>query len=128
MTEPQLHYAPVRVHVESSDVPPAAAAPPEQLIITTRTLVLTSARPIDEIALDPGRVYAIVQVFGNTAVLCTSLTQAQDPANAITGLPNPSGALLTAGQIIPVKAINHLWFTAAAFPTQISLIIAHRGP
>ena len=127
MSEHPGDYAPVRVHVASSDVLPAEHRTPE-LVITTRTLVLTSTRPIDEIALDPGRVYAIVQVFGNTAVLCTSLTQAQDPANAVTGLPNPNGSLLTVGQVIPLKAVNHFWFTAAAFPTQISLIIAHKAP
>ena len=128
MTEPTpADYAPVRVHVESSDVQLAGHAPPK-LVITTRTLVLTAARPIDELAFDPGREYAIIQVFGNTAVLCTSLTQAQDPANAVAGLPNASGALLTVGQVIPLKAINHVWFTAAAFPTQISVIVAHKAP
>lgn len=129
MSEPMSarDYPAVRVHVESSDVPHPAPHWP-RLRITVRTIVLTAAQPYNDLALeDPAREYILLQVFGNNAVLCTSYSQAQDPANQAAGLPNPNGCLLSTGLVIPIRATNRLWVAAAAFPTQISVIIAHKG-
>ena len=127
MTE-QPGYEPVRVHITGSDVDTTAPRRTHGLIIVTRTIVLTAANPVQDLAsYDPAREYLLLQVFGNNAVLCSNNSQATDAANQASGLPNPNGTLLTTGQVIPVKAINRLWVAAAAYPTQVSVIIAHRA-
>lgn len=130
MTADVLDPPAFNVHVTGSDVPLGGGPPPRQpeFHVTTRTIVLTAAHPVLDLApADPSRDYMLLQVFGNPAVLCNDLSQAQDPANQVAGLPNPNGSLLGTGLVIPVRATNRLWVAAAVFPTQISVITAHKG-
>src|ERR1700734_3423469 len=70
-----------------------------QLKVITKNL--TAATPIIDLApYDETRLYVLVQAGGNNIVICTDLSQAQDPVNQVAGVPNPNGMLLTAGNTV----------------------------
>jgi hypothetical protein len=120
---------PISVHVASS-APSALGAPARRKLRNAVTLSysLTSAHPIHHmLPYDTNRLYALVQVGGNNVVLCTDLSQAQDPANQAAGVPYPNGFLLTAGNTMPVKieGCQNMWVVANTFPSQVTWIAIH---
>jgi hypothetical protein len=125
MTSDTETMTPVPVHVASSAVPMGAHHPP-RLRISTFTRTLAAAGNLDLVPDNPAREYLLLQVIGTqTVVLCSALSQAQDPANTTVGLPNPNGSVLATGIVIPVKANNRLWIAAPA-AAQVSVIEALR--
>src|SRR5271166_9052 len=102
MTEtPQEHV--VRTYETNPDALIGASNAKVRYDVTFRTIVLTapvgtenavgtSIRPI--CVPDLSRERILVQCFTNDIVLCESQSRAQDPANAVVGLPNPEGFLV----------------------------------
>lgn len=122
------HQMPVMsVHIASSDVPQAAPAARQPPPASFYTLVLTAAYPVRlMLPLAPSREWAIVQALDNDVVLCDTEGQAQDPANADTGLAAPQGAVVPVGVVIPLRNRNAVYVTAATFPSRVSIIAAYR--
>lgn len=97
MSHTDTPIQPIPVHVANAgDIWSAAAEPRRRRIRSTfRTFVLTATNPIIPIlAEDLSRRAADLQAIGNSIVICESQSQAQDPSNAVAGLPNPQGLLL----------------------------------
>lgn len=101
--------------------------------INTYTVVLTSAEPVKElIPLDPLRAMAIIISLDHDIVLCHSMQQAQDPANADTSLVNPNGAVISVAGgypfYIPLETIQRMYVAGNTFPTRVSVILKRRTP
>lgn len=126
MTSPNEHE-PITVHVKSSDVP---FTPPKARGLLTdlpRTIVLTSAEPSRQLLpAEPGRVYAILQVLDNDAVLCRSKGEAQAGANQTSTLAEATGAVIPTGVVVPLRGEAELWITTGTYPTRISVIACYR--
>ena len=125
MTEQTTEYPPVRVHVVT-DTTKGPAPHAGRGIATGKTVVLTAVNPYDQILpQDKARLYALIQVFDNQAVLCYSEAQADNAANAANNLPTPDGTLVPTGIVLPVKCSNAIWVTSAAFPTRVSVLAVY---
>lgn len=119
---------PLPVHVCA----PVVTVPTVSQHVTTRTVLLTTANAVQQILpQDPLRVMAwLLPKIDNNVVLCHSLTQAQDPANADPALAAPNGALVSAAltAAIPVPGTQAMWMAGNTFPTRVGLIIERRTP
>ena len=121
MSEHTTDYAPVRTHVVKDDTKAKGRG-----VAVGKTVVLTATNSYDQILpQDKGRLYALIQVFDNQAVLCYSEAQADNAANAVSTLPNPDGTLCPTGVVIPVRCSNAVWVTAAAYPTRVSVLAVY---
>jgi hypothetical protein len=121
---------PVPVHVVSANegVIPGAAPRRRLRRAVTRTRNMTAAEPVIHFAhQDNNRLHLLVQAGGNNVVLCTDISQAQDPANQVAGVPNPNGYLLTAGNTMPTKieGCQNMWAVGNTFPSQLTWIEIH---
>ena len=128
----QLH--PVTVHVDNiHELAAGAASPVRHKVRQGKAITknLTAGTPIIDVApYDETRVYILMDVGGNNIVLCTDLSQAQDPANVIATIPNPNGFVLTAGNTVPYKieGCGRMWAVANAFPSQLTMWFVHESP
>lgn len=133
MTQPYDHPAgdlvPVPVHVTGvADGVTLGQAPAPRRGRTgcrTYTVVLTAAQPVAEIlALDPARVYALVQAGGNDTVISNSFAEISAAANQAAGLPAPVGMVLPFGNTTPVKipGPDRWWAAAAAYPALVTVL------
>jgi hypothetical protein len=98
--------------------------------ITFRTRNLTATSPIAHLcAYDETRLYILIQAGGNNVVLCTDISEAQDPANQVAGIPNPNGFVLTAGNTnpIPVPGCQPIWAVGNTYPSQVTWITVHES-
>jgi hypothetical protein len=93
----------------------------------TRTLL--NATPVDLVGFDESRLYILIQAGGANVVVCTDLSQAQDPANAVPGVPNPNGLLLTAGNTMPypIEGSQRMWVVGNTFPSQVTCTVMHEA-
>ena len=119
---------PVDVHLASADpgVLQPAAAPRPRIGCRTYTVVLTSTSPVDTILdQDDKRSYALVQAGGNDAVISNNKTEAFAKENLVAGLPTPIGMVLPFGNTAPTKIPggDRWWAAAAAYPTQITVLV-----
>jgi hypothetical protein len=133
MSHGSAQIAPVPVHVTNAEALGGAGSPfrhkVRQLKLITKNLTATT--PIIDVApYDETRLYILMQCGGNNIVLCTDLSQAQDPANVVATIPNPNGLVLTAGNTIPYKieGCQRMWAVANAFPSQLTLAFLHESP
>lgn len=123
MTTPDTAIRPVQVHITADDTKDHA---PGRGIAIGKTVVLTATNPSDQLLpQDKGRLYALVQVFDNQAVLCYSEAQVGNSANTTTGLANPDGTLCPTGVVIPIRCSNAIWVTSAAYPTRVSVLAVY---
>jgi hypothetical protein len=92
-----------------------------------RTVVLTADNPYVQLfGIDENRLCAYVQAGGNDAVLCSSKSQAQKPANISDAtLAAPDGTLLPYGNAAPypLETTEEVWVAAAAYPTQVTVTV-----
>lgn len=98
---------------------------------TVMTKNLTAATPIvDLVPYDETRLHILVQAGGNNIVICTDISQAQDPANQAAGVPNPNGLLLTAGNTAPflIEGAQRMWAVGNTFPSQVTWVNVHEAP
>lgn len=122
----ETDYAPIKVHVASSDVGPGEQSGKKAVFCRAYTVVLTSAITTEAILeLDPKRLYALVAAGGNDVIINTSKGEAQNVANTTTGLPNPIGFYLSAGFTVPTKLPGgQKWYaSAAAYPAQVTVLV-----
>lgn len=120
----------VRVHVVGMNEGLVTAPPRRRRLrnAVVQTYNLTALHPIHHfLPYDTNRLYALVQAGGSNVVVCTDLSQAQDPANQVAGVPNPNGYLLTAGNTVPVKieGCQNMWVVANTYPSQLTWIAIH---
>jgi hypothetical protein len=128
-TDPQV--PPVSVHVASSDVPMGGTPRRKVRQVKVITKNLTATTPVvDLVGYDETRLYIQVQAGGSNIVICTDLSQAQDPANQVPGVPNPNGLLLSAGNTVPWKleGCGRMWAVGNTFPSQVTYSIVHESP
>ena len=127
---------PVDVHVVSANEGVMIPAPGRRLrnaVTLTRNMTAAGTNPgpvIDLVPYDTNRLYILVQATGsNNIVICTDLSQAQDPANQVPGIPNPNGYLLAAGSTMPmpvrIEGCQRLWAVGNTFPSQVTWISIH---
>jgi hypothetical protein len=123
--------APVPVHVTSTDVTLSSPAPSPRRTprrLTGYTRVCTSATPVqDLVPLDENRLYIEVQAVDQDVVICTDISQSQDPVNVTTGLANPNGILLPKANTVPtrIEGAGRMWVTAAVYPARVSVYLVH---
>ena len=125
----QVVPVPVTIHNPDSLRPPATRRRVRHAKMVTRNL--TAAQPVIDLAgYDETRVYILAQAGGNNIVVCTDISQAQDPANQVAGVPNPNGLLLTAGNTIPFKieGAQRMWAVGNTYPAQITFVVVHENP
>jgi hypothetical protein len=81
--------------------------------VSCYTIVLTDEDPVAQVlALDLLRFSARIAALDTAVVLCHSLQQAKDPANLITALGSPNGAVLpvlSAAGYVEVTSCAPLW-------------------
>jgi hypothetical protein len=131
MTTPDAAPRPIPVHIASANegllLPPAPRRRPlRNAVVMTRNM--TAITPIvDLVPYDTNRLYILAQCGGNNIVVCTDISQAQDPANQVAGVPNPNGYLLTAGNTTPIKfeGCQRMWAVGNTFPSQITWVAIH---
>lgn len=125
--EPVQPIEPVPVHV----CEPVVTVPTVAQHVTFRTVTLTAANPVQQILnLDPLRIRAwLLPKIDNNVVLCHSISQAQDPANADPMLTAPNGAYVSAALTapVPIPGTAPVWCVGNTFPTRVGLIIERRG-
>jgi hypothetical protein len=119
----------LKVHIVGDDTPAKAPhhnAPHrrERLAIATRTVVLTSASPVQSLVNhEPNRCELHLVVTDNPVVVCDSYGQANDAANQAANLPNPNGAYLPVATVPYVlKTTDPLWITGAVYPTRVTVL------
>lgn len=123
----------IKVHVESAAPGVLSpAAQPARPVIGCRayTVVLTSSNPVQTILdFDDKRVYALVQAGGNDAVVNTNYGEIGNAANQASGLPNPVGMILPAGNTVPTKIPGgqRWWAAAAEYPAQVTVLVVQEG-
>lgn len=129
MTTPEIQ--PVLVMVANAAELTAAGHGRGKVRHTTAiTKNLTAASPIiDLVGYDETRCYIRIQSGGNNVVVCTDISQAQDPANQIAGVPNPNGLLLTAGNTAPfdIEGAQRMWAVGNTYPAQVTYVVVHEG-
>lgn len=123
------------VHIVGDDTPakhphPAAPHRRERLAISTHTIVLTAANPVQALANhEPNRKELRIQSADNPVVLCDNQGQALDPANQVSGLPNPNGALLPVTQTPwEIQTTDALYVAAATYPSRVVVINISYAP
>jgi hypothetical protein len=124
---------PVPVHVTNTEALAGAASPGRHKVRQVKLLTknITAAQPIiDLVPYDETRLYIQVQAGGNNVVICTDLSQAQDPDNQVAGVPNPVGLLLTAGNTVPwkIEGCQRMWVVGNTFPSQVTYTSVHESP
>lgn len=141
MSEQHPAIEPVHVYLTNPEALIGESGKKRHYDVTFRTIVLnaptgaspavgTSIRPL--CAADLSREYIIVAAVTNDVVLCETQSRAQDPANAVAGLPNPEGYLLKASTTTlafpPVQIPNtdQIWVTAASFPAIVTAILVNK--
>ena len=136
MTYPAPHVnqagepiAPIPVHVSNAAELAGAGHrdhPRKLMQAVTLTRNIAAGQIVDFLPYDTTRLHVRVQAGGSNVVLCTDLSQAQDPANVAVGIPNPNGLLLTAGNTTPFKVdgVQRMWAVAPA-AAQITWISLH---
>jgi hypothetical protein len=117
--------APVFVHVVKDDTKITSDKRPIETRVAHRTMVLTANNTYLQVAgYDPARIRIYVNVLDNPIVVCSSISQASDLNNAVTGLAAPNGRILPNGTgefIIPGP--DEVWIAAAAYPARVSFTI-----
>ncbi len=133
MSHTSAQIEPVPVRLTNAELRAGAASPirhkVRQLKVITKNL--TATVPIIDVApYDETRLYVLVQAGGNNIVLCTDISQAQDPVNQVAGVPNPNGLLITAGNTIPWKleGCQRMWAVGNTFPSQLTMAFLHESP
>jgi hypothetical protein len=104
--------------------------PRRHRVATFRTRNLTAANPIVHLCpYDETRLYIQIQAGGSNVVLCTDISQAQDPCNQVAGVPNPDGLLLTAGNTMPfrLEGSQHIYAVGNTFPSQLTWVTVHES-
>lgn len=139
--DPPPDFTPVLVEIANPEALIPASLKKDHYDVTFRTIVLTapvgtepavgtSIRPL--CAADLSREFIIVAAMTNDVVLCETQSKAQDPANAVAGLPNPEGSLLKASTTtlafppLKIPCTDQVWVTAASFPALVSVILVNR--
>lgn len=80
------------------------------------------------LAEDPLRKDATILSVDNPVVICHSSAQANDPANQVSGVPHPVGALLPANASLTISGTGRAWVAAtSASPSRVSIAINRRG-
>lgn len=98
---------------------------------TFRTIVLSASRQFDALldGPDPTRVQYWVKGQDSNYVLSGSQSDAQDPANTTSGLPNPVGAFMDSGRTYgPFTGQTEVWVSTpllAAAVNRITVISVH---
>jgi hypothetical protein len=134
MSHGDTQLAPVPVHVDNlHELMAGAASPVRHKVRQGKAITknLTAAIPVIDVApYDETRLYILMQVGGNNIVLCTDLSQAQDPNNQVATVPNPDGFLLTAGNTLPYKieGCGRLWAVGNSYPAQLTMWFVHESP
>jgi hypothetical protein len=141
-TDQEITGAPVPVSIVNPEALIPASLKKHHLDYSFRTIVLraalagqdavgTSIRPL--CSADLSRRLLIVQAWTNDVVLCETQARAQDPANAVTGLPNPEGYVLRASVTdgvqqppVYIPGTGMIWVTAASFPATITAILLNK--
>jgi hypothetical protein len=121
-------FEPVKVHLVADSTKASPGPGPRPRRLTGFTKVMTSAIPlVDLVPYDPARLYIEVQATSNDVVICTDLSQAQDPANVASGIPNPNGILIPHANTTPqrLEGANRMWAVAAAYPALLTVAVMH---
>ncbi len=104
---------PIPVHISNAEA--LAGKMPAKVrnaIVWTRNIA--AGQIIDLCPYDVSRLYVQVQAGGSNVVICTDLSQAQDPGNLVAALTNPVGLVLGAGNTFPYKieGVQRMWAVA----------------
>lgn len=79
--------------------------------------------------LDALRVRATIIAHTAEAIICHSRSQAQDPANTVTNVPNPSGFLLSIDTPLVLTGTQQMWVAATSSAARrVSVIVERRIP
>lgn len=125
MTE-TANDTPIGVHIKSSDVGLGGGGRKQHRVVFM-TETLTTTRPVGELlGYAKTRLYTLMQAGGNNVVIADK-SSAQNPANQVSGLPNPQGMVLPYTNTAPTKIPGgqELWAAAAAYPAQITMAVVY---
>ena len=124
----------VRVHLENPEdinVQKTEEHEPEHFVFSTVAVAFntTGYNNFEQVvALDPLRKDWSITVLDNPVVLCHSHQQMTDPANQVSGLPFPQGAMLPAGQSFTFTGTGPAWVVATvAAASRVSIAVNRRN-
>jgi hypothetical protein len=117
---------PIGVHIKSSDVAIGGGGRKRRRVIFL-TETFTSTRPVGELlGYSASRLYVLMQAGGANVVIADKAS-AQNPANQVSGLPNPQGMVLPYTNTAPTRIPGgqELWAAAAAYPAQVTMAVVY---
>lgn len=119
-------FTPIPVCVTEPVVTVATVA---QYVICSTVVVATGTNGgvAEVLPLDPLRVRAMLIVSDQPVVLCHSKTEAQNAANTVANVPNPSGAYLPVSTTaIPIHGTARLFVAATSATAGRVTVITER--